>query len=779
MAGALSRKASQAGLETFLVTSDKDYLQLLDDDVYVLLTKTGVTNTEKYTKEKLYEKYELTPEQFIDLKALMGDKSDNIPGVTGIGEKTALKFLHRYKSIDGIYENIDEIKGKIQEKLIEQKNQAYMSYELSKIVTHLPYAFEIDEILYRKPDENILKEIYEEYGFRQFIKRLDAESEQLTFGMPAQQFNDEKKEKRDVIECEAGKLAEILKNKDKIGIKILFNGERALYSEPESIGIVTEDNTVYFIDEINENILLKLKKYFEDHSIKKTGHNLKDEIIILQRYGIELNGISFDTMIGSYLLAPAESSYKISRLAFEYLGKDIKEFEDYLGSGKNKKTFSQIEKNSRKEFLADYLTTVIGIEEIINSQLMENDMDGLFYDMELPLVKIMASMEVTGFKIDTYTLKEIGKKLRKKLALLEEDIYQISGEKFNINSPKQLGEILFEKMNLPAIKKTKTGYSTNAEVLEKLKDKHPVIGRILEYRQYAKLNSTYVEGLLSVVDNKTGRIHSSFRQAVTATGRISSTEPNLQNIPVKTEEGKEFRKIFVAEEGCVLIDADYSQIELRVLAHLSKDKNLIEAFNNNEDIHTKTASQVFGVSPEQVTSLMRSRAKAVNFGIVYGISDYGLSRDLDISRKEAKQYIDNYLAYFSGVKEYMENIIKKGKKDGFVETVFGRRRYLPELKSRNFNVKAFGERLALNTPVRGTAADIIKKAMIEVVKEVEEKNYKSKLILQVHDELIIESPVDEKEEMKKILKGKMENAVKLIVPLTVDLNTGESWYDAK
>jgi DNA polymerase-1 len=452
---------------------------------------------------------------------------------------------------------------------------------------------------------------------------------------------------------------------------------------------------------------------------------------------------------------------------------------DFLGSGVKRVSYNELEKNQRKEHMHNYLKGIWSIRSPMETQLMETDMDTLNKEVELPLVKIMASMEILGFKINTDELKHIGEKLSQKISVLELVIQEMAGSEFNINSPKQLGQVLFEELNLPVMKKTKTGYSTDVEVLEKLKNQHPVIQKIIEYRQLTKLNSTYVEGLLNVVDKDTGRVHSSFKQTIASTGRISSTDPNLQNIPVKTDEGRELRKIFVHEDDYILIDADYSQIELRVLAHLSDDKNLIEAFRLGEDIHTKTASQVFHVPKEEVTSTMRGRAKAVNFGIVYGISDYGLSRDLDIPRKESKQYIENYLNFFSGVKKYMDDIIRKGKKDGYVETILGRRRYIPELSSRNFNIRAFGERLALNTPVQGTAADIIKKAMINVDHELRKRKMKSRLILQVHDELIVEAHKDEIEEVKRILKEEMENAVPLKVPVIVDLNIGETWYDTK
>ncbi|MBN2287138.1 MAG: DNA polymerase I [Tissierellales bacterium] len=784
IAGTLATHAAKENIEVFLVTSDKDYLQLVKDNVTVLLTKKGVTNIVAYNRGSLYEEYGITPKEFIELKALMGDSSDNIPGVKGIGEKTGLKLIQQYRNLDNLYLHIDEIKGKLKEKLESEKIQAYLSRELSEIVLDIPVSFDLNKYKLKDMNQKALMDIYQELGFRLFMSRIKTEQdnqlsifEENSFIQANQLPNSDEPLK--IIEITAKKAIQQIKQEKSIGLKFLYDGERAYFSEPVALGIMTESLTLYYFEAPIEEVISTFKNFFEDQNVKKISHDIKDEMIILEKFGIALKGVVFDTLIAKYLLSPSDSSYRIERLVYEVLREDMKGKDDYLGTGKNKSQFVDLSKDEKKGYLYSYLKGVLQIRNTLEKELMEKDMDRLYEDMELPLVKVMASMETLGFKIDVSELRNIGAKLTKKIEILEKIIYDHAGMSFNINSPKQLGEILFVELELPTTKKTKTGFSTDIEVLEKLKAMHPIVPKLIEYRQLSKLNSTYVEGLLNLVEDNSHRVHSSFKQAIASTGRISSTDPNLQNIPVKTEEGRELRKVFVAEEGYCLVDADYSQIELRVLAHLSQDQNLIEAFINNEDIHTKTASQVFHVPFDKVTPLMRSRAKAVNFGIVYGISDYGLSRDLDIPRKESKAYIENYLNFFSGVREYMEGIIQKGKRDGYVETVFGRRRDIPELASRNFNIRAFGERLALNTPVQGTAADIIKRAMINVYEKLSVNHLKSRLILQVHDELIVEAHHEEIEVVKKILKEEMEGAAQLLVPLTVDLNVGTSWYEAK
>ncbi len=801
VAGTMSKASVEKGIDVYLVTSDKDYLQLVDDNVKVILTKKGVTNIKEMDRDAIFEDYEIKPEEFVDLKALMGDQSDNIPGVSGVGEKTAIKLIKEYHSLDNLYSNIDNIAGKLKEKLENDKMQAYMSKTLAQIVTDIPVEINFDEYKYQAADNDKLINLYDELEFKNFKKRIttlnisqaqtdeNSNAQFSIFDMPKNEEKMPHASNFDINFIDDTNFEvineiknETVKNK-KLALKILLDADRALHSNAVAIAISAGDKKIHYID-INENnekkILEALKDVFEDDSIKKIGHDIKSDIIYLLRKDISLKGINFDSEIAKYILNPSDSSYSIDRLSYEFLNIDIPSISDYLGSGKSRVSFKELNIDKRKQYLYNYIFTVINIEDVIIKEIEKLHMCDLFYNIEVPLIEVLAYMEFVGFKVDLNILDELGEKFNKKLTILEEVIYQLAGEKFNINSPKQLGVILFEKLNLESVKKTKTGYSTDIEVLEKLKSSHPVINKIIEYRQLAKLNSTYIEGLKTVINENDGRVHSILNQTIAATGRISSTEPNLQNIPTRTDEGREIRRAFIAEKDYVLVDADYSQIELRVLAELSNEENLINAFVNHEDIHSKTASEVFKVKPEEVTQVMRSRAKAVNFGIIYGISDYGLGRDLDISRKEAKEYIDNYLNFYHNIDSYMKNIVSQSKKDLYVETYFGRRRYIPELESRNFNIRSFGERIALNTPVQGTAADIIKIAMIKVYNKLKENNMKSRLLLQVHDELIVEAHKDEVDMVKEILKNEMENVVEgFKVHLDVDVNVGDSWYESK
>ena len=784
IAGTFACAAKEQGAEVYLVTSDKDYLQLIDENVKVVLTKKGITNTVEMDLKSMEEEYGLTPEQFIDLKALMGDSSDNIPGVSGVGEKTALKLMHEYKSLDNIYENIDKIKGKLKEKLETDKMQAYMSQTLARIITDIPIDFNIEEYKVQKPDIKNLSDLYDDLEFRQFKKRLAEEApadtrEQISL------FDTDKAvtvENIDIIYVDSDKkLNDIAKIKKAI-IKFLFDGERALLSNALALGISDGEN-IYYIDfekTDKKKVLESLKEIFESREIPIWGHNLKNEIIYLMKNNIQINNIEFDSEIGKYLLNPSESSYSIDKIAYEFLNQEIPSENQILGTGVKRKTFKDIELEQRKAYIFNYLNTVNKVQKQIAQDIEELKMTSLYKEIELPLIEVLAYMEFVGFKVDLRVLDKLGLHFQEKITELEKDIYELAGETFNINSPKQLSVILFDKLGLPIIKKTKTGISTDIEVLERLSSEHAIVQKIIEYRSMVKLNSTYVEGLKNEINKDTGRVHSIFNQTIASTGRISSTEPNLQNIPTRTEEGRELRRAFVAEDDYILCDADYSQIELRVLSHLADEQNLIDAFAQGLDIHAKTASQVFHVKLSDVTSEMRGRAKAVNFGIVYGISDYGLSRDLKIPRKEAKKYIDNYMKYYSNIEKYMKDIVEQGKKDGYVTTYFGRRRYIPELSSRNFNIRSFGERIALNTPVQGTAADIIKAAMVGVYKRLKNNKMKSRLILQVHDELIVEAHKDELDQVKTILTEEMENViVNFKVRLKSDINTGSSWYDAK
>lgn len=779
IAGTIAKFGEEKGLEVILVTGDRDYLQLASEKSKVLVTKKGITELEVFDNKIIMDKYGIKPEQFIDLKGLMGDQSDNIPGVPGIGEKTGLKLIKEFGSMENIYENIEKVSGKKRkESLIEYRQQAFMSKKLGEIVTNVPIELDMEKFIVKEPNWEKLKELYEKLEFKSLLDKI-----------PKDKIKDSREEFKSEFVLvnnnkEFNNIINNIKKDKKFGFKIIYSGPNPLKDEIIGICIKPKESSSYYINCENNNILDSFKdsfkEIFESEDIEKIGHNIKEDIIGLFRLDINISDISFDSMIGQYLINPSQTDYSIHELAKEYFDIFIESEEELLGKGKNKKTFKSLELEKRVEYFSKILDLTFMLENQIKGIVKSQGMEKLYYDIELPLIEVLASMEYLGFKIDMDIINELGKEFDDKINNLTIEIYDLAGREFNVNSPKQLGEVLFDDLDLPVIKKTKTGYSTNAEVLDKLKDKHPIIDKILKYRQIVKLKSTYIDGLIDLVDDETNRIHSSFNQTVTNTGRISSTEPNLQNIPVKTEEGRKIRKAFVSEnENYVLVDGDYSQIELRVLAHISDDPKLKEAFYHNEDIHTKTASEVFEVEKEEVTPLMRSRAKAVNFGIVYGISDYGLSRDLDISRKEAKKYIDNYLKNYEKVKEYMDNIIEVGKRDGYVETILNRRRYLPELKSRNYVVRSFGERVAMNTPIQGSAADIIKIAMVRVYKELKKRNMKSKLILQVHDELIIEAHEDEKEEVENILRQIMESSVELNVPLKVDIKIGESWYETK
>ncbi|MSU02353.1 DNA polymerase I [Tissierella pigra] len=774
IAGTLAKIGEKESMEVVLVTGDKDYLQLATDNTRVLITRKGITEIEEFNRNKIVEVYGITPEQLIDLKGLMGDQSDNIPGVPGIGEKTGLKLLKEYGTIENIYENIENISGKkLKENLIENKDIAFLSRKLGEIITSVPIEIGLEDLKTREPDWEALRKLYEELEFNSLISKIAGEDLQEEEIYSSLSYN--------IIDYSSyEELISTIKEENKFGFKFIVSNNKYIEDTIMAVGIKTANSmNIIYLDN-QEEFANSFKSIFEDKSIKKVGHDLKSDIIILKRLGIEVESIVFDSMIAAYLINPSQTSYSINNISKEYLGYYGKDEEILLGKGKSKKSFDELSKEEIGDYLAFLLDTVFNIEDNMKKIIEEQEMLELYYDVELPLVEVLGSMEYYGFKIDKEELNGLREEYNEEIDTLTRDIYELADIEFNINSPKQLGEILFEKLSLPVIKKTKTGYSTDVEVLDKLKEQHPIINKILRYRQIVKLKSTYIDGLLNLLNKDTDRIHSSFNQTITTTGRISSTEPNLQNIPIRTDDGRKIRKAFIAEnKDYILVDADYSQIELRVLAHISRDSKLIEAFNTNEDIHTKTASEVFNVPREEVTSLMRSNAKAVNFGIIYGISDFGLSRDLNISRKEAKEYIDNYLRNYEKVKEYMENIVDLGKENGYVETILHRRRYIPELKAKNFNIKSFGERIAMNTPIQGSAADIIKVAMVKVYNELKNRNLKSRLILQIHDELIIEADREEVEEIKELMKGIMENCIKLDVPLIVDLETGDSWYETK
>ena len=753
--GTVARLCEESEISCFIATGDKDDLQLASDKTKVILTvtKSGYNETIIYDDKAVKEKYRVTPTEFIDVKALMGDPSDNIPGVKGVGEKTAMSLIEKHHSIEYIYENIDDIglKGAMLQKMKDGREMAFMSKELATINRNTPIEFNAEECVFDGFENNgELYEILKRLELNSIIKKLD-----LSGG-------DNVKENEDIFKDFSYQVGD--KNMisgDKVTVVLDFDGDNI------SSAAVGVGNNAVVLNEQDD-----IKELLEDDSIAKVMFDVKEAIVKLNGR-IDIKNISDDTAIAAYLVDPAKNEYTIEKLASEYFGTVIEKPEV-----KQLSLLDDVE-TDRSEYLAKCAVALCVLNERIGDKIKENGQEKLYHEVELPLVTVLAHLEINGFLVDDNQLKKFADKLGEKIDALTNEIYMLAGEEFNINSPKQLGVILFEKLELKPVKKTKTGYATNADVLEKLRDKHPIVNFIMEYRQLAKLKSTYCDGLRAVVNPNTHRIHSVFTQTVTVTGRLSSTEPNLQNIPTRTELGREIRKMFVAKDGYVLVDADYSQIELRVLAHIANDETMINAFRNNEDIHAVTASQVLGIPLEDVTKEQRSSAKAVNFGIVYGIGEFSLAQDLHISVKEAKAYIESYLEKYHGVRNYMESIKEQAKKDGYVKTMLNRIRYIPELKSPNYNIRQFGERVALNTPIQGTAADIIKLAMVRVDNRLINEGLKSKLILQVHDELIVEAHKDEVDKVKQILSEEMQGAMELNVPLKVDMSTGHSWYDAK
>lgn len=753
--GTVARLCEESEISCFIATGDKDDLQLASDKTKVILTvtKSGYNETIIYDDKAVKEKYHVTPTEFIDVKALMGDPSDNIPGVKGVGEKTAMSLIEKHHSIEYIYENIDDIglKGAMLQKMKDGREMAFMSKELATINRNTPIEFNAEKCVFDGFENNgELYEILKRLELNSIIKKLDLSGV------------DNVKENEDIFKDFSYQVGD--KNMisgDKVTVVLDFDGDNI------SSAAVGAGNNAVVLNEQDD-----IKELLEDDSIAKVMFDVKEAIVKLN-CRIDIKNIADDTAIAAYLVDPAKNEYTIEKLASEYFGTVIEKPEV-----KQLSLLDDVE-TDRSEYLAKCAVALGVLNERIGDKIKENGQEKLYQEVELPLVTVLAHLEINGFLVDDHQLKEFADKLGEKIDALTNEIYMLAGEEFNINSPKQLGVILFEKFELKPVKKTKTGYATNADVLEKLRDKHPIVNFIMEYRQLAKLKSTYCDGLRAVVNPNTHRIHSVFTQTVTVTGRLSSTEPNLQNIPTRTELGREIRKMFVAKEGYVLVDADYSQIELRVLAHIANDETMINAFRNNEDIHAVTASQVLGIPLEDVTKEQRSSAKAVNFGIVYGIGEFSLAQDLHISVKEAKAYIESYLEKYHGVRNYMESIKEQAKKDGYVKTMLNRIRYIPELKSPNYNIRQFGERVALNTPIQGTAADIIKLAMVRVDNRLINEGLKSKLILQVHDELIVEAHKDEVDKVKQILSEEMQGAMELNVPLKVDMSTGHSWYDAK
>ena len=754
-------------MEGLVVTGDRDTLQLLSDRISVMLITTakGQTQTTVYTPDKFREEYGFEPVKLIDLKALMGDPSDNIPGVGGIGKKTASELVQNYGGISEIYGKIDrlEMRSGVIDKLRAGHDMRLLSYELATIDKNVPIEVDVESIRLCPFDSEKLHDLLIKLEFKSLLEKLSIRTPAAE-GARANKLPDFSIELmtperwKSILDTIESPVSVICQNQ-LAAIAFYYTGKVYISRECD----------------FEPGTWTNFLRAFFSERIYKYGLDIKSDIRMLLDNSIEPKGYIFDSALCAYLLNPTEGRYTLERLAMAYLEMQVPSpaiYED--GSAFNSLSLESEAENA----IAAHTAALFALSVILRKLLDESDMKELYYDLELPLCSVLAEMEHYGMKVDAKKLTEFSEWLSVKIDKSQREIFRHAGEEFNINSTKALGEVLFEKLGLPPVKKTKTGYSTDIEVLEKLKGRHPIIEEIVEYRQLTKLKSTYADGLLKMI-GEDGRVHTRFNMMVTATGRLSSTDPNLQNIPVRDDLGSEIRKMFVAEDGHVLIDADYSQIELRVLAHIADDKAMISAFKNDEDIHTITASQVFGVSPDSVTPELRRRAKAVNFGIVYGISDFSLAEDVGVSRSEAKLYIESYLNHYSGIKNYMKQIVESAKQTGYVKTIMHRQRFLPELKSNNFNIRSFGERAALNTPIQGSAADIIKKAMLQVHRRLKSEGLAAKMVLQVHDELIVEAPQEEAKIVADILTGEMQSVIELKVPLVADARMGKTWYDAK
>ena len=786
--GTLSCYGEAKNLDVTILSGDRDTFQLATDKVTIRIphTKGGKTETDEYNREKIIEKYGLEPKQLIEVKGLQGDASDNIPGVPGVGEKTALKLVQKYGSIENLYKKIeegqDDLKGKQREKIVENKELAELSRTLGTINTKVPIKDDLTDLKVEEWDKEKVLELFKNLNFNRYIDR---------FNLRENGESENKQEIKELYKSVGKSLKDvigIIKNKNEMTFNLVTKSveDQSKIIKEQIIGMSVynnENKEVYYIN-LENNEIQEFKEIFEEEKIRKIGIDLSKTYILLKQENINLKGIYYDIAIASYIINPTNNKLKIEDLIQNDLKIDI---ETFIGKEETQAQITlfdvQEENNKQAEIKKEksnlYAYSIGKIKEKTEKELEEIECLDLFYNIDMPTIEVLSNMQWNGMYVDKTELEQFGKELTDKLEVITKIIYEMAGEEFNINSTKQLGEILFEKMKLPVVKKTKSGYSTDVDVLEKLKKEDPIIEQILEYRQLMKLNSTYVEGLKQYINPETKRIHSFFHQTITATGRISSTEPNLQNIPTRFELGKRVRKVFKPQEGCVYIDADYSQIELRVLASISEDSHMIEAFKEGQDIHKQAASKVFKTPIDEVTKEQRSNAKDVNFGIVYGISDFGLGEQLGIGRKQAKKYIDEYLTQYSGINQFMDNIKEEAKEKGYVKTLFNRRRYIPELKSNNYMVRQFGARAAMNTPIQGTAADIMKIAMLKVFKEIEKRGLKSKIVLQVHDEMMLEVPIGEQQEIQEIMKKCMESAADLKVPLVAEISEANNWYDCK
>lgn len=774
--GTAAKRFANKETEVYLLSGDRDLFQLIQDNIIMRIprTKMGKTETEIYDVEKINEEMGLTPTELIDLKALMGDSSDEIPGCPGVGQKTATKLLQTYRTVDKLYEAIEngeadkDVKGKVRENLIANKELVYISKDIGKIKLNANITENVEDFKVQEWNKEEVIKLFKHYRFNRYLQRFGLDGEAVS---EEPTVNKEKIEKEIIVE---EKNLEDL----KLGNKFIYYLKTSEDNDETKIIKKKIDGIVVYEESLNKNIYVKnpnidkLKEIFENENIEKIGFKIAEDYVLLRELDIQMQNVGFDIEVAAYDVNPTNIKHKLDEIAMQYLEFDINEF---IPDGQT----SLFDTETKANEVGPYIYAIRKLYETLKAELEKNNTIKLFNEIEMPLVTVLGEMQFNGMLCDKTELITFGVVLKDRLQTLTKEIYELAGEEFNINSTQQLGTILFDKLGLPSAKKNKKGYSTDVDTLEKIYDKHDIVPKILEYRSLMKLNSTYVEGLIPYVNPKTGRIHSYFHQTITATGRISSTEPNLQNIPSHDDLGRNIKRAFKPKEGYVYIDADYSQIELRVLSHIAQDENMMNAFKNDEDIHREVASKVFNIPFDEVTKEQRSSAKAVNFGIVYGITGFGLAKQIGTSRKEAQEYIDSYLEKFSGVRQFMSDIIKKAEENGFVETLFGRRRYVPELKSKNFMVREFGKRVAMNTPIQGTAADIMKIAMNDVYKKLKEENLDARIVLQVHDELLIESSEKDCKKAKDILKSCMENAMQMSIPLKVELSEAKSWYDAK
>ena len=775
----IAKKAAGKGMEVYIVTGDKDALQLVDDSIKVSSThKEGLV----YDKEAIKARFSgLGPESIVDLMALSGDASDNIPGVRGIGEKTAIDLIKEFQDIDNLYKNLGKIKSEARRRMLEEgEENARMSKELARVDVSVPLEVDVDSMrVGQQYDNRKLEEIFRELEFKALAKEIASSDSEIRAKARYETIRD-KKGFDDFIKR--------LKKEKAFVLDFETTSENPFEARPVGVSFCWKKGEAYYValdsgdgqGGVEVKYAFKaLKPIMEDGTVKKIGQNIKYEKLILSGWGINLEGIGFDTMVASYLLNPSKLNHNLDDLAFEYLNHKMISINELLGTGKKRITMDKVPIEKVSEYSCEDSDVTLRLKEVFEPELFNKELGELFGDIELPLVDVLSEMEQNGVKIDTGLLKKASKDMDKELSGIVERIYEMAGGEFNINSPKQLSEILFERLGLPVVKKTKTGFSTDVGVLERLSLVHPLPKELLRYRELTKLKSTYMDALPEMVDSRTGRLHTSFNQTVTATGRLSSSSPNLQNIPIKTRQGREVRRAFIGEKSSYILSADYSQIELRILAHLSQDEELLQAFKKDMDVHTHTASLVFGVSEKEVTPQMRANAKTVNFGIIYGMSAFGLSRSLAIDPESAQQFIDSYFQRYPRVKLYVDDTIEAAREAGYVTTLFNRRRYIPEISTGAIREKQQAERIAINAPIQGSAADLIKIAMIDIYREMKKKALSSMMILQVHDELVFEVPKKELGVMAKLVKEKMESAVKLRVPVKVSVKCGKNWLDTE